>query len=106
MVSELCLEMLWGASYDLSKFSTFWFVLKAFRATTLVDIATLNLFVSNGVGVTSGDSLEPEFVLGKNMAPSRGGNEHGKKVGRKHGPVSWRAGGTGPLKGCALPPTP
>ena len=61
MVSELCLEMLWRPSYDPSKFSTFWFVFKAFRALTLVDIATLNFSVSNGVGIMSGDALKAEL---------------------------------------------
>ena len=61
MVSKLCLEMLRRPNYDPSNFSTFWFVFKAFGALTLVDIATLNLSVSNGVGVMSGDALEAEF---------------------------------------------
>ena len=53
--------MLWKQSYDPSKFSTFWFVFKAFRALTLVDIATLIFSVSNGVGLMSGDALEAEL---------------------------------------------
>ena len=52
--------MLWRPSYDPSKFSTFWFAFEAFRALTLVDIATLNFSVSNGVGIMSGDALEAE----------------------------------------------
>ena len=61
MASELCLEMLWRPTYDPSKFSTFWFVFKAFRVLILVDIATLNFSVSNDVGVMLGNVLEAEF---------------------------------------------
>ena len=61
MVSELFLEMLWRPSYDPSNFLTFLFVFKTFRALTLVDIATLNFSVSNGVGIMSGGALEAEL---------------------------------------------
>ena len=53
--------MLWRPSYDPSQISQFWLVFKAFRALTLVDIATLNFSVSNGVVVMSGDALEAEL---------------------------------------------
>ena len=61
MVAELRLEMPWSPSCDPFKFENCVIVLKSCQNPIIVPIARSRFSKSNGVGIMSGDALEPEL---------------------------------------------